>query len=882
VDKGIYRYIFRHSLNHQVVLTVLSAASFPFLYAFYELPKEIINGAIQAKRRTFPVEFAGLQFDQIDFLFALCGLFLLLVAVNQSFKYVINVYQGLTAERLLRRLRYDLYARILRFPLPHFRKISSGELIQMITGEVEPLGGFFGQAVAAPAFQGGTLLVILGFLLAQNPYMAAAAVALYPIQFYFIPKLQRKVNRLGKERVRLVRGLADRIGETVAGVQEIHASHTSAYELAQFSRRLGTIYNVRFRIYIWKFVIKFINNTINQLGPFFFYSIGGYFVIMGSLDIGTLIAAIAAHKDLAAPWKELLAYYQQREDARIKYEQVIEQFEPRGLLDEGLQRTEPEEIKPLAGELAASNVGLVDESGTPLLEGATFVIDTRKPAAIVGGGGSGKDEVALLVSRLMFPTSGTITINGARLTDLPEAVTGRRIGYVGPGAFLFATSVRDNLTYGLKHKPITLPRYTPEEQRHWQKWFAEAAAAGNSTLDPNADWVDLSAAGVGDAVALNRRILEVLSLVGLEGDVYDLGLRTPVGAHLDPALGDRLLEARAAFRDRLKDPQLAALVEIFDAERYNENATLTENLLFGTPVGSAFDINRIAENSYVLDVIAQVGLTDTMLDVGQKVAATMVELFAGLPPGHHFFEQYSFISSEQLPEFQALLARIAREGMTTLKPEERTMLLSLPFKLSTARHRLALIDDDIKVRVLEARKLFHANLPEALRGAVDFFEADRLSAVSVQDNIIFGKIAYGQARGAERVGAVIGEVIDALDLRPEIMQIGLEFHVGIGGTRLSSAQRQKLAIARAILKRPDVLVLNEATVGLDAQSQARILDGLLEEFADRGIVWVLHRPSFASKFDRVIVLRSGKVVEQGAYADLSAGGGAFKELLAAD
>jgi ABC-type multidrug transport system fused ATPase/permease subunit len=114
------------------------------------------------------------------------------------------------------------------------------------------------------------------------------------------------------------------------------------------------------------------------------------------------------------------------------------------------------------------------------------------------------------------------------------------------------------------------------------------------------------------------------------------------------------------------------------------------------------------------------------------------------------------------------------------------------------------------------------------------------------------------------------------------MQIGLDFHVGIGGTRLASAQRQKLAIARAILKRPDVLVLNEATAALDAHSQNHILGRVLEEFAGRGVVWVLHRPSFASRFDRVIVLRGGKVVEQGVYGDLAAAGGPFKELLAAD
>src|SRR5262249_53256371 len=174
------------------------------------------------------------------------------------------------------------------FPLPAFRKKSSGEMISMITAEVEALGGFIGDAFALPIFQGGTLLVILGFLLYQNPFMALAAVALYPVPFYIIPRLQRKVNRMSKTRVRLMRALSDRISESVSGVSEIHAHGAARYELAEFSGRLGGIFDVRFQIYTWKFVIKFLNNTINQLGPFFFYSIGGYFVIKGQLDVGTL------------------------------------------------------------------------------------------------------------------------------------------------------------------------------------------------------------------------------------------------------------------------------------------------------------------------------------------------------------------------------------------------------------------------------------------------------------------------------------------------------------------------------------------------------------------------------------------------------------------
>lgn len=189
MEKGIYRYVLRRSARQQIVLTLMAMASFPFLYAFYELPKQIVNEAILAQTIAFPVELFGTELGQIDYLFLLAALFLLLVFFNQCFKYAINVYRGRTGERMLRRLRYDLYSRVLRFPLPTFRKTSQGEVIQMVTAEVEPLGGFIGDAFSLPAFQGGTLIVILAFLMIQNPYMAAAATALYPLQFWLIPKL---------------------------------------------------------------------------------------------------------------------------------------------------------------------------------------------------------------------------------------------------------------------------------------------------------------------------------------------------------------------------------------------------------------------------------------------------------------------------------------------------------------------------------------------------------------------------------------------------------------------------------------------------------------------------------------------------------------------
>src|SRR5439155_25709 len=186
---------------------------------------------------------------------------------------------------------------------------SSAQIIPMITVECEQLGGFIGDAFNLPLFQGGQLLTIIFFMFVQDPVLGVAAIALYPVQGYVIPKLQFKVNQLQKRRVRTIRQVADRVQESAAGIIEIQANDTSKLRLTDFAHILGVIYDIRFEIYRRKFFAKFLNNFIGQLTPFFFYSLGCYLVIRGTLSFGALVAILAAYKDLASPWKELLDFY---------------------------------------------------------------------------------------------------------------------------------------------------------------------------------------------------------------------------------------------------------------------------------------------------------------------------------------------------------------------------------------------------------------------------------------------------------------------------------------------------------------------------------------------------------------------------------------------
>ena len=860
MEPSIFRFVYVHTRKQQLYITILTLVSFPFLYYSLDLPKTIINKAIQGTK--FPQTLFGFELDQLPYLLALSGIFLLLVLINGAFKYYINVYKGRLGERMLRRLRYELYDRMLHFPLRYFTRVPPGQIIPIITSEVEPLGGFVGECFATPVFQGGTLLTILFFMAVQDPWLGLAAVALYPAQAYFIPRLQRRVNQLSKQRIRLVRTLSDVINESAVGLEEIQTHAILPYQLAQFSARLGTNYSIRFRIYLLKFLIKFLNNFIAQLTPFFFYAIGGYLVITGQLTAGALVAVLAAYKDLGPPWRELLDFYQQKEDARIKYEQVIEQFAPPGLRSDAELDAAAAEIRQI-DELRVEGVTIVDEDGYTHADGVSLQLGAGERVALVGDDRSGKSEVALALGGLLVPKSGRVLIGGHDLFSLPRSIASRHVGYVGPSSHLFAASIFDNLVFGLRTSPRPGEAPSSELGDHRK----EALLTGNSADDPDADWIDYARAGVADRAELLGRIFELLEITELFDDLRELGLRGVVDPDGHPEIVETVLAARAVLHEHFLDPALHGFFEAFDPDGFNEQLSLGENLLFGQPVGPAFDLEHLGENDYVRRILAERRLGDRLIGLGVEITRTISMLFRDLSTGHELFRKFSFISADELPALEGVLARKGEILPERLSSDERQLLVSLVFRMVPARHRLAIEDPALRDDILAARRRFAEDLPADLQGAIEFYRPESYTRnASLQDNLLFGRLAQGQNQVGSRARTIVAEALERADLlkrvREVCIDVGLEFQAGAGGARLSPAMRQKLAIARALLKRPDVLVLSDAGSQLDPDSYSRILGRILERGETGMLICATHPAGPLHHFDRVLEIEGGRIRER--------------------
>ncbi len=911
MDHSLFRYVWSHTKKDQGWILMVVLLSMPTYFLFFDLPKQIVNGPIQGGgfetegatasflRIAFDVPswispagrveiFSGFELDRFGYLVAMSMVFLLLVCINGLFKFYINTFKGRLGERTLRRLRFDLVDRIMRFPASHVRRMRAPEAATMVKDEIEPLGAFIGDAFIQPVFVGGQAITVMVFIMVQSVWLGLIALVIVLFQAVIIPRLRHELLRLNKRRQLLARELAGRVGEVVDTVADIHVNDASNFERADISSRLARIFLIRYELYQRKFFIKFLNNFLAQITPFLFYLIGGYFAIRGEMDIGQLIAVIAAYKDLPAPIRELILWDQRRLDVQIKYSQVMDQFSPEEMLERDKQAVHTDAVAPLTGDIAVSNLGIVDDTGGELVSRLTFKLPLTQASAALGKANSGAESVCEVLAGLVTPTSGQCRIGDANLSDLPEYVTGRRIGYVGAEIYLRQASVRDNLLYSLRHAPLRPRDYDEKEARERERFVRDARSAGNSELDVRASWEDLEAAGVGDEHELGARIYEIFNLVDLADEMFVLGLRGRIDPDQHPGLVARLVEARKKLRQALEHPDLAQLVEPFDAGAYNDQATVAENLLFGTAIGDALSEAGLASNAYLQTVLAQAGLDARLFEMGRGIATTVVEIFADLSPDHPLFEQLSFMEADEIPVYDTVLKRNASTDFAAAGAEDRAMLQKLAFGYVEPQYRLSLLDAEMKTALLAARKAFRDGLPEDLGGAIAFYDAERYNAAAtVQDNILLGRIAYGMANGAQRVNEEIGRIVDELDLRAAIFDVGLDFDVGIGGRRLTVVQRQKLGLARALVKRPDYVIVNRIFASLDEGQQAAILRRVLDfvktmhDGRAAGVFWALAAPRLADLFDHAQVYEGGRLVEQGRPDALAKKSGAYSRLLEA-
>jgi len=241
------------------------------------------------------------------------------------------------------------------------------------------------------------------------------------------------------------------------------------------------------------------------------------------------------------------------------------------------------------------------------------------------------------------------------------------------------------------------------------------------------------------------------------------------------------------------------------------------------------------------------------------------------------------------PPLDTGIASLAFEDVHFGYEPDRTILHGVSFRVEPGA-TLAIVGPSGAGKSTIARLIFRFYDPQAGRitiGNQDIAQVTQQSlrgAIGIvpQDTVLFNdtigyNIAYGrEGAGPAEVrtaaeGAAIARFVEAL---PQ----GYDTEVGERGLKLSGGEKQRVAIARTLLKTPPLMIFDEATSALDSRTEAAIL-GTLRDIAEaRTTIIIAHRLSTITHADRIIVLEAGRVVEQGTHVSLLALGGLYADM----
>ena len=297
---GLYRRIWQITRGTQLVLIGLSVAVALLAAAPLHFQKELVNGLTYGSSK--------------GHVFSLGAQFAAVVLLNVVLKFLLQYRGALLGEDVVRRIR----GRIVTGTLGERRSgvpppPAPGTLVTMLTAEAEDVGQFVGQAFATPLVQIGTLVSVLLYIGASEPLLGLVAFAVVAPQVAVVTAVQRRVNDLVRKRLVLLRTTADR----TVGNAHVWAPDTI---LAGFD----DVFEIRRRIYQLKLSSKAALNTLTGLGSVGILVLGGWLVLDGRTDVGTVVATLGGLNRMGRPWNELIKFYRTLSIVRVRFALLAE------------------------------------------------------------------------------------------------------------------------------------------------------------------------------------------------------------------------------------------------------------------------------------------------------------------------------------------------------------------------------------------------------------------------------------------------------------------------------------------------------------------------------------------------------------------------------
>lgn len=366
------------------------------------------------------------------------------IVVQAIISFALTKLLSIEAHRIIAELRIELQKKVLSLPVGFFDRNKSGVLVQRIMNDVDGVRDILGKGFVH--FVSGliTALFALGML-----FYISTELTLYiliPVAFtaFLFYKSFSYLRPLYRKRRAENADVQGRLTETIGGITVVKGFNAEAQESAVFAKGVYRIYEYIKKTMTTEAWIESIATLFVGLTIILIMGFGSHKIISQELSIGEFLSFSIFLASVVAPVNQMSRVGSQLTDAFAGLDRTEEIL---SMTSENEDELRTVEMKSLHGHLSFNQVSFAYHTEKAVLKNITVDFLPNTITALVGPSGSGKSTLAGLITTLISPDSGSITIDGTELNKVTLDSYRRHIGMVMQEDFLFDGTIRENIVF---------------------------------------------------------------------------------------------------------------------------------------------------------------------------------------------------------------------------------------------------------------------------------------------------------------------------------------------------------------------------------------------------------------------------------------------------
>jgi len=368
-------------------------------------------------------------------------------AITSLFSYIQRYLSAFVYQGAEYSIRNDLYNSLLEQSFSFYDQQRTGQLMSRATTDIGQLSRFYRMSFSMIISTILTAVLVLYNVFSISTPLTALYLVLVPLTMVSAYVYSKKIRPLWALTRQQFGDITSVLQENLMGLRVVRGFAMESYEEEKLSEVCETYFNTRVTTAKIRGLYGPMGTFLTAIGTVLIIWYGGIQIINNVMTVGSLVAFYFYVQRLGRPIRMIGMMTSGIQQAATAADRIFE------IIDAEVDVSDKEdaiELKEIEGRLAFEDVGFSYDGENMVLKDIDLVADPGKTIAILGATGSGKSTIINLIPRFYDVTQGRITIDGQDLRDVAIKSLRRHIGIVRQDPFIFSTTLRENITFGME------------------------------------------------------------------------------------------------------------------------------------------------------------------------------------------------------------------------------------------------------------------------------------------------------------------------------------------------------------------------------------------------------------------------------------------------